>query len=311
MNQTQPRSQGRPVIGVTGASGFLGSALVELLSREGYRILRLVRRPPRDESEVRWDPETGELEAKALEGVAGVVHLAGETIDQRWTDQAKRRLWDSRVRGTRVLAQGLATLTAPPEVLVSGSAIGYYGADRGDEILEEESAPGTDFLAQLGVAWEEAAAPAREAGIRVVHPRFGIVLASHGGALRRMLPAFRLGVGGRLGSGRQWMSWVSLPDAVRAIHFALENRSLRGPCNVVAPEPVSNAAFTEELGRALRRPTWMVVPELALRAVYGEMAIGTILANQRVRPKRLLESGFQFLHPTLDRALHAIFHSSS
>lgn len=296
---------------ITGASGFLGSALVELLSREGYGILRLVRRPPRDESEVHWDPETGKLDVKALEGLRGVVHLAGETIDQRWTEQAKRRLWDSRVHGTRILAEGLAGLAAPPEVLVSGSAIGYYGANRGDEILEEESAPGTDFLARLGVAWEEAAAPAREAGIRVVHPRFGIVLARHGGALRRVLPAFQLGVGGRLGSGRQWMSWVSLPDALRAMHFALRHRSLHGPCNVVVPEPVTNAAFTEELGRALRRPTLMVVPELALRAVYGEMAVGTILANQRVRPKRLLESGFEFLHPTLDRALHAILHSSS
>jgi uncharacterized protein (TIGR01777 family) len=194
---------------------------------------------------------------------------------------------------------------------VCGSATGYYGAARGDELLFEDSGPGSDFLGELGVAWEGAAAVAGEAGIRVVYPRFGVVLGEGGGALRRMLPAFRLGAGGRMGSGRQWMSWISLVDAVRVIRFLIDTPSLRGACNAVAPEPVTNAVFTEELGRALSRPTLTVVPAFALRIAFGEMADGTILASQRVQPRRLLEHGFEFLHPTIDLAFRSIFHSSA
>lgn len=299
-------------VAVTGASGFIGSALTAALGAEGTRVLRLVRRRARPESgEVAWDPERGTIDAAPLEGVDAVVHLAGESIDSRWTGEGKRRLRESRVAGTALLARALAGLAAPPRVLVSGSAIGFYGAARGDERLTEESAPGTDFLGKLGVAWEGAAAPAAAAGIRVVQPRFGVVLGREGGALRRMLPAFRMGVGGRMGSGRQWMSWISREDAVRVIRFLIDRDDLSGPVNGVAPEPVSNSAFTEELGRALRRPTLLAVPRPALLALFGEMADGTILASQRVFPERLLAAGFEFRHTRIDQAFAAIFSAAA
>lgn len=295
-------------VAITGASGFIGSALVDSLERDGHRVLRLVRRPARAGSqEVEWDPATGRIDREGLEGIDAAVHLAGESIDGRWTDARKRRLRASRVQGTDLIAGSLASLSRRPEVLVSGSAVGYYGADRGDDPLDESSPAGADFLGSLGAEWEAAAAPAQRSGIRVAQPRFAMVLDRRGGALRRMLPAFKLGVGGRMGSGRQWMSWISLVDAVRAIRFAIDTPELNGPYNAVAPEPVTNAAFTEELGRALRRPTLMVVPEVALRLVFGEMADGTILASQRVLPKRLLEAGFEFRHPRIDEAFAEIF----
>lgn len=295
-------------VAITGASGFIGSALVASLLADGHRVVRLVRRQAAPGAgEVEWHPEKGTIDTSALEGVDAVVHLAGENIDTRWTDAARRRLRESRVEGTTLLARTLASLSSPPEVLVSGSAIGYYGSDRGEERLDEGSTPGTDFLGRLGVAWEEAAGAAAQAGIRVVHPRCGVVLAREGGALRRMLPAFQLGGGGRLGSGRQWMSWVSRVDAIRAIRFLIDRRDLAGAVNVVAPEPVTNSVFTEELGRALRRPTLMVVPRAALLLAFGAMADGTILASQRVYPDRLLAAGFEFHHPRIDQALAAIF----
>jgi len=251
---------------------------------------------------VRWDPARGMLDAAGLEGVDTVVHLAGENVGRRWTAARRREIVESRVRGTRLLAESCARLTTKPEVLVSASAIGIYGV-RGDEWLEESSATGDDFLAEVGRAWEDATAPARDAGIRVVHLRIGIVLNPAGGALAKMLLPFQLGVGGRLGSGRQWMSWISREDLVGAIHHALQTPSLQGPVNAVAPAPVTNAEFTRTLARVLRRPALAPVPAVALRALFGEMAQGTVLASQRVRPTVLEASGFRFAHPTLAQAL--------
>ena len=303
------QQEGTRRIAVTGASGFLGSALVESLRRDGHQAISLVRRAARPgANEIEWHPARGQIDAAGLEGVDAVVHLASENIDGRWTDEKKRRLIESRVTGTRLIASTLASLASPPEVLVSASAIGIYGADRGDERLDESSALGTDFLGSMGTQWEAAAEPALIAGIRVAHPRFGLILGQ-GGALQRMLPFFRLGLGGRLGSGRNWMSWISLEDAVRAVRFAIEHRALEGPFNTVAPEPVTNATFTEELGRALHRPTPWIVPRLALDLLFGEMAEGTVLASQKVYPDRLLQAGFDHRHPQLGQALAAVFGS--
>lgn len=297
-------------VAITGASGFLGSALAESLRRDGVEVLALVRRTPDHASgEVGWDPERGWVEADRLEGVQAVVHLAAESIDDRWTAAKKRRIRESRVRGTRLVADTLASLSTPPEVLVTASAVGIYGQDRGDERLDEASAPGTDFLSRVALEWEASTEPAARAGVRVVCTRFAMILGAEGGALARMLPVFRLGVGGRLGGGGQWTSWVSREDAVRAVRFAIERESLSGPVNVSAPEPVTNATFTDELGKALHRPTAMIVPELALRLAFGEMADATILASQRVLPERLLQAGFEFRHPRIDQALAAIVHS--
>lgn len=292
-------------VAVTGASGLLGSALVRRLRTERIEVLRLVRTPPDPSAgEIGWDPDRGTVDGAALEGVAAVVHLAGENVGKRWTSRRKERIRSSRIGGTAALAKTLASLARPPEALVSASAVGYYG-DRGDERLDESSAPGTDFLGRMGVEWEAAADPARQAGIRVVNPRFGVVLSRHGGALARLLPFFRLGVGGRLGSGKQWMSWVSLADAVDAIRFALVERALRGPVNVMAPRPVTNAEFTRVAGRVLGRPTLLPVPAAALRLVYGEMADATLLASQRALPGKLRDAGFEFRHPSIEEALRA------
>ena len=233
-----------------------------------------------------------------------MIHLAGESIGQRWTDEEKRRILDSRVQGTSLLAGALAGLANPPRALVSISGVGIYG-DGGDRELDESSPPGAGFLADVVQAWEAAAEPARAAGLRVVHPRLGIVLHESGGALARMLPVFRLGVGGRLGSGRQWMSWISRDDAVRALAFLALDAVLDGPVNVAAPEPVRNTVFTHALGHALGRPAVTVVPGFALTLAYGRMAEETLLTGQRVRCDRLLAAGFTFHHPTLDAALRA------
>jgi uncharacterized protein (TIGR01777 family) len=300
----------RGPVAVTGATGFIGSALVDSLRGDGYDVLRLTRGTvDRGAGEIGWDPATGQIDSEGLTGTRAVVHLAGESLDGRWTDSQKRRIRESRVAGTRLLAEALASLPEPPEVLVSGSAVGYYGVDRGDEPLDETSAPGTDFLSRVTVEWEAAAEPAAGAGIRVVHPRFGMVLDSTGGALARMLPVFKLGVGGRLGSGRQWMSWVSREDAVRAIRFLIDTPALAGPVNVTAPQPVTNATFTEELGRALRRPAILVVPGFALRLAFGEMADAMVLASLKAFPERLLEAGFEFRHPGIDQAFATIIRS--
>ena len=292
-------SRGARNIAITGASGFVGSALGPFLNTGGHAVRTIGRGAG---SDVSWDPASRRLDVRALDGVDTMIHLAGASVAERWTARHKREILESRVAGTRLVAESCARMQTRPEVLVCASAIGIYG-DRGDTSLDEQSTLGDDFLAEVVQAWERAAAPAREAGIRVVHMRAGIVLNPSGGALAKMIPAFQLGAGGRLGSGRQWMSWVSREDLIGAIHHVLQSTGIAGPVNVTAPEPVTNASFTETLGRILHRPTLAAVPAFALRTIFGEMAQGTILASQRVRPAVLARSGFQFLHPTLSSAL--------
>jgi len=290
---------------VSGASGLLGSTLLPALAAAGRGHLSLVRRPP-GAGEVRWDPAAGSIDAPRLRGVTAAVHLAGEPIAEgRWNDARKQRIRRSRVDGTRLLSEALARLPVRPEVLVSASAVGIYG-DRGDEVLTEEGPLGTDFLADVGREWEAATGPASDAGIRVVHLRFGIILAREGGALPRMVRPFLLGAGGPIGNGRQWMSWISLEDAVRVVLEALRNDRARGPINAVAPNPVRNAEFAAELGRALHRPALVPVPALALRILFGEMADAALLASQRAVPDALKALGFEFRHPTLPLALQAV-----
>lgn len=292
-----------PSVAISGASGFIGSALARAVRASGGRVLRLVRRPARGDDEVSWDPAGATIEAARLEGVHAVVHLAGAEIAVRWNQRRKGVIRQSRIGGTRLLATALAKLERPPHVLVSGSAIGYYG-DRGDEWLTEESAAGADFLATTAVEWEAATRPAADAGIRVVLNRTGLVIGQ-GGLLQRMLPPFRFGLGGKLGDGRQWMSWISIEDLVAALRFAIDAPDLSGPVNAVAPEPVTNEEFTRTLARVLRRPAILPVPPIALRAVFGEMADAMILASQRVAPERLLDSAFEFRHRRLEDALRA------
>jgi uncharacterized protein (TIGR01777 family) len=294
-------------VAVTGAGGLIGSALTQQLAADGHRVSRLVRRAA-GPGEIGWDPIAGRLDPNDLDGLDAVVHLAGENVGVRWTTARKARIRDSRIQGTRVLSEALARIRGLPPVLVSASAIGIYG-DRGDEILTESSAPGPreDFLAALGQEWENAAAPALAAGIRVVHPRFGVVLSPAGGALGKMLLPFRLGLGGRLGDGSQWMSWISIDDVVSALLHLVLNKTLSGPVNVTAPEPLRNRDFTRTLGRVLSRPTPLPVPSAALRLVLGEMADSTLLASARVLPERLLGSGYRFTLPDLETALRHIF----
>ena len=290
-------------VAITGSSGLVGSALATRLESEGHAVLRLVRGPA-GTGEAHWDPERGEIDAAALEGMSAVVNLAGENIGQRWTPQVKERIRRSRVEGTALLAGALASLRDPPDVLVNASAMGYYG-DRGDEWLTEESSPGADFLAGVVGAWEAATAPAASAGIRVVLPRFGLVLGRGGGVLERMLPAFRLGAGGRLGSGKQWMSWIALQDLVDAILFFVTTPGLSGPVNAVTPYPVTNDEFTHTLARVLGRPAFFAVPRAALQIAFGEMADAALLAGQRMTPERLRNEHFEFRYPRLEEALRA------
>jgi uncharacterized protein len=286
---------------------MIGSALVASLLRGGDRVIRLVRKPvDRSDREVHWDPQRGELDRERIAELRpdAVVHLAGESIGGRWTAERKVRIRDSRVLGTHLLSETIAALEPRPSVMVCASAVGYYG-DRGDELLEERSAPGSSFLAQVTRDWEAAAQPARAAGVRVVHPRLGIVLSPDGGALRRMLTAFRLGAGGPLGSGRQYMSWIALDDAVGAIEHALVTESLDGPVNTAAPQPVRNREFAKALGRALRRPAVLPVPAFALRLLLGELG-DELLGGQRADASRLVASGYGFRHPQLDEALRSM-----
>lgn len=286
-------------IAVTGASGFLGQALVPFLSTGGHSVRRIGRGR---ENDAQWDPARGMLDAQALDGVDAVIHLAGASVAERWTPEHRRAIRDSRLQGTRLIAEAMAKMPNKPKVLLSGSAIGIYGS-RGDEVLNEESSLGEDFLAEVGKEWEEATAPARDAGIRVVHLRTGIVLNPAGGALAKMLLPFQAGVGGKLGSGRQWMSWISREDWIGAAHFALQTSSVEGALNLVAPEPVTGATFAATLARVLHRPALFPVPSLALTTLFGEMARGTILASQRVLPAALERAGFQFAHRSLSSAL--------
>jgi uncharacterized protein len=294
-------------VAVTGSHGFVGSALVPALRRAGHRVVRLVRGQPKSADELGWDPEAGTVDAAGLEGIGGVVHLAGAGIgDKRWTDARKRLILESRTKGTTLLARTLAQLARPPSVLVSASATGYYG-DRGDEPLDEQSAPGNDFVAGVCVQWEAATAPAADAGIRVARTRSGIILGREGGVFPRMLLPFRLGLGGRMGSGRQYMSWISIDDEVRAILHALAQERVAGPVNLTGPRPVTNAEFTKTLGRVLHRPTAIPTPLLPLRALYGsELVQHLLVEGQRVLPKQLEQTGYEFAHPTLEEALRAV-----
>ena len=292
------------LIAVSGPTGFIGSQLVPALERDEHVVRRIVRSRP-SAGDVQWSPDERRIDAAALAGVEAVIHLAGENIGQRWTDAAKRRIRESRVVGTHLLASTLASLPRAPRIFISASAIGIYGADRDDEVLDESSEPGDDFLSDLGVEWEAATEPAAAAGIRVVRTRFGVVLDPAGGMLGRILPVFRLGLGGRLGDGKSWMSWVSLTDLIEVMRFLLRVPALSGAVNVTAPHPVRNAEFTATLGLVLRRPAIAVVPAFALRTVYGEMADATILASQRVLPAKLTAAGFRFEHPKLEAALRA------
>lgn len=291
-------------IAITGASGFIGAALRRSLEADGHTVVPFVRREA-GPGEVRWDPAAGRLEPDDLRGVDAVVNLAGAGIgDARWTEARKRTLVESRTLGTRLLAEALASVDGGPGVLLSGSAVGYYG-DRGDEVLTEASGPGDDFLARLCVAWEAATQPAEAAGFRVAHLRTGLVFGPGGGILPRMALPFRFGAGGRLGSGRQWMSWIALEDEVGALRFLLDHE-VRGPVDLTAPEPVTNAELTTTLGRALHRPTLLPAPPFALRAVLGrERADGLLFVSQRVLPAVLQDAGYEFRQPRLDGALEA------
>lgn len=292
-------------VAIGGAGGLIGSALDRALRHDGHEVIRLVRREAKT-GEVHWDPAAGTLDAGALAGVDAVVNLAGAGIgDRRWTPARRRLLVSSRLDSTGVLAGALARLDPPPRVLCNASAIGIYG-DRGDEVLGEQSEPGSGFLAELCRRWEAATRAASDAGIRTVLLRSGVVLSALGGALARQLPLFRLGLGGRLGPGRQWTSWVALEDEVAAIGFLLEHDEVSGPVNVVAPGPVRNADFTAALGRALRRPAVLAVPATALRLALGRGLVDeALLASQRVVPTVLQEAGYGFRYPDLDRALAA------
>ena len=291
-------------VAITGASGLIGRGLGAFLTSGGHTVLRLVRRQP-GKGEIGWDPIAGRIDAAGLEGCDAVVHLAGENVASgRWTQARRRRIRESRCRGTALLADAIAGLERKPRVLLSATAIGIYGS-RGDEVLTEESAaaPSGRFLADICRDWEAATEPARRAGVRVGLPRLGLVLSPAGGALRKILPVFRAGAGGPVGSGRQWMSWISLEDVIGALHHALFTDGLQGPFSVVGPAPVTNAEFTSTLGRVLGRPTVLHAPAIGLRLIFGEMADETILASLRVLPDRLVASGYAFHHSTLESAL--------
>ncbi|MGH9247253.1 MAG: TIGR01777 family oxidoreductase [Acidimicrobiales bacterium] len=293
-------------VAITGSSGLVGTALAAALRTDGHDVVRVVRsEPPHGERAVRWDPAAGTIDAAGLDGVDAVVHLAGESIGAgRWTADQKRRILDSRVQGTRLLAETLAGLTRKPGVLVSGSAIGYYG-NRGDEVLTEDAVAGGGFLADVCVQWEQATASAAEPGIRVARIRTGPVLSLDGGAFPRLVRPARFGLGGRLGSGRQWMSWITLDDHVAAIRFLLD-QDVTGPVNVVAPNPVTNAAFARTLGRVLRRPTFIPTPAFGPKLVLGKMAEELLFYSQRARPAVLMESGYTFADPELEPALRRL-----
>ncbi|MFF8274901.1 TIGR01777 family oxidoreductase [Streptomyces lateritius] len=294
----------RSRIAVTGASGLIGSALVRSLRADGHHVSRLVRRPARTADEVEWDPARLYVDSAGLVGVDAVVHLAGAGVgERRWNEAYKKEIRDSRVLGTKAIAQAIASLTEPPKVLVCGTALGYYG-DTGTRAVDESAPAGEGFLPSVCVEWEAAAAPAEEAGIRVAFARTGLVVAREGGAWGRLFPVFRAGVGGRMGDGRQYWSFISLHDEVAALRHLIDTGSLSGPVNLTAPEPVTNREVTAAMGRVLRRPTLFTVPAPALRLALGDFA-QDVLGSQRVLPGRLLESGFAFAFPTIDESIRA------
>lgn len=288
---------------VTGSSGLIGTALVPALQRSGHEVTRLVREKSGKPGALFWNPELGQIDLMRLDGFDAVVHLAGENIAAgRWTKNRKARILGSRVKSTRLLADAFAQCKAPPKIWLCASAIGWYG-DRGDVALDEASPAGDDFLAGVCRAWEAECGPAKARGMRVVNLRFGVVLSREGGALGKMLLPFKLGAGGKLGGGTQWMSWIAIDDAVGAIGHALDQASLNGPVNVVAPHPASNLEFTKTLGRVLRRPTFAAMPGFAVKVLFGEMGGALLLASQKVAPAKLAASGYGFKFPELDGAL--------
>ncbi len=289
---------------ISGASGLIGSALKTALSERGDRVLALTRQTSLADSEITWDPASGQIDTTRLDNLDAVIHLAGENIAaSRWTPAQKARIRDSRVFGTTLIAQTLAQLPTPPKVFISASAIGYYG-HRSDETLTESSTPGDGFLPDVCIAWEDAAKPAIEAGIRTVYPRIGIVLSPDGGALAKMRLPFKLGLGGIIGSGTQYMSWIGLNDLISILLFAIDNNTISGPINAVSPTPVTNREFTKTLGRALSRPTLFPLPAFIARLALGEMANALLLCSTRVLPTCLESLNFSFSHPQLSPALH-------
>jgi uncharacterized protein (TIGR01777 family) len=290
---------------VSGSSGMIGRALITALRHDGAEVIRLLRGDARDQ-DVRWDPGQGTIDTDRLTGFDVVIHLAGENIAAgRWTAARKTRIVESRERGTRLLAESLAARSSRPRMLLTASAVGIYG-DRGEEVLIENSLPGSGFLADVCRRWEAAAQPAQDAGIRTLNLRFGVVLSVEGGMLGKLLTPFRFGLGGIVGSGRQYVSWISISDAVDAIRFLLRSKGLQGPVNVVSPKPVTNREFTRTLGRVLGRPTVLPVPGVIVRALFGEMGDELLLASQRSEPSALLSAGFQFQHPDLGTALRSL-----
>ena len=291
---------------ITGSHGLVGKALISELNKDKHEIVSLVRHASAGASEIEWHPNQGSIASERVSGFDVVVHLAGESIASgRWTDEKKRKIRESRVMGTTLLSQSLARSTKPPAVFISASAIGYYG-NRADELLDEKSAPGNDFLAEVCVAWERATGEAEARGIRTIHARFGIILDQEGGALAKMLTPFRMGVGGRIGDGKQWMSWIALVDVIQGLKFVIEHSSITGPVNFVAPNPVTNSEFTKSLGDALSRPTLFPMPSFAARLAFGEMADALLLSSAKVEPKRLQDSGYRFEFENLQPALAAI-----
>ncbi|NMI57803.1 MULTISPECIES: TIGR01777 family oxidoreductase [unclassified Streptomyces] len=294
----------RSRVAIAGASGLIGSALTRSLTADGHEVVRLVRRAPRGKDEVRWDPDGQRMDAAGLAGCAAVVNLAGAGVaSRRWTEAYKRKILDSRVRGTATLAAAVASLDERPRVFVNGSAIGFYG-ETGDRVVDESAPPGEGFLPSVCVAWEGAAAPAREAGVRTVFARTGLVVAREGGAWGKLFPLFKAGLGGRMGDGRQYWSYISLHDEVAAIRHLIDTSSLSGPVNLTAPTPLTNREITEAMGRVLHRPTVFPTPAPLLRLALGDMS-GDILGSQRVHPTRLLSSGFAFAFPSIEEALLA------
>jgi len=293
---------------VTGSHGLVGTALIQALTTDKHQVVRLVRSESPSGNDISWDPDAGTIDKEKLEGLDLVFHLAGESIASgRWTDEKKRKIRESRARGTQLLAKTLAQQIGRPTALISASAIGYYG-DRGGEVLTEQSRAGTGFLSDVCVEWEDATTPASAAGIRVVLARFGIILDKKGGALAKMLPPFRMGIGGRVGDGKQWMSWIALDDVIAGLQFVAENQRISGPVNFVAPNPVTNAGFTKSLGKVLSRPTLFPIPAFGARLAFGEMADALLLSSQRVEPVCLKNESYSFQFSELEGALRNILH---
>jgi uncharacterized protein (TIGR01777 family) len=287
---------------ITGATGFIGSALADFLKSKAHTLFFLSRKKQGSPDHLSWDPAKQEIESRKLEGMDAVVHLGGESIMGRWTEEKKRRILESRVQGTDLLSRTLSGLAQKPRVLICASAMGYYG-DRQEAWLTEESSPGKNFLSQVCQAWEKACEPAVKAGIRVAHIRIGMVLSPGGGALKKMLLPFKLGLGGKIGSGAQYMSWVTLDDLLKIMEFSMTHDEVKGPVNAVGPEPVTNFDFTKTLGRVLHRPTIFPMPAFAARLVFGQMADELLLSSTRVKPEKLLKAGFRFDHAYLESAL--------